>query len=232
MGDDVMEEKIKKIFEGLGADLYGIANIERFANAPAGFHPKDIYEDCKSVIVFAKRMPKGLAYVNPRIAYIRATDINLNEIDCISFAASIQIENLGGFAVPLPSDSPYEYWDSDNMEGRGILSMRHAAVLAGLGSMGKNTLVINDKYGNMINIGAVLTDLDLESDPLSQEACIPKCHICIDNCPQKALDGVTAKQKLCREFTYTTNKRGFGVCNCNKCRVNCPNAFGRKYEEG
>lgn len=223
-----MKEKIKKIIKKLGADICGIANVERFINTTPGFHPTDIYKDCKSVIVFAKCMPKGLAFVDPRIVYSKATDVNLNDIDHISYRASIEIEKLGGIAVPLPSDSPYEYWDSDNMKGRGILSMRHAALLAGVGSMGKNTLIINEKYGNMINIGAVLTNLDLESDPLSKEMCIAGCHLCIDNCPQKALDGLTVNQKLCREFTYTNNKRGFGVCNCNKCRVICPRAFGEK----
>ena len=221
-----MEERIKKIIEKLGADICGIANVERFVDAPSGFHPTDLYINCKSVIVFAKRMPKGLAYVKPRIIYTKAADINLNEVDRISYLASIEIEKLGGIAIPLPSDSPYDYWDSDNMEGRGLLSMRHAAVLAGVGSMGKNTLVINEKCGNMINIGAVLTNLDLCSDPLSKEMCITGCHLCIDNCPQKALNGLTVNQKLCREFTYSNNKRGFGVCNCNKCRVNCPKAFG------
>ena len=227
----MMKEKIKKIIKELGADICGIANVERFVNAPSGFHPTDIYKDCKSVIVFAKRMPKGLAYVNPRIVYTKATDINLDEIDHISYHASIEIENLGGIAIPLPSDSPYDYWDSENMEGRGILSMRHAAVRAGVGSMGKNTLIINEKYGNMINIGVILTNLDLESDLLSKEMCIEGCQLCINNCPQKALNGLTVNQKLCREFTYTNNGKGFGVCNCNKCRVICPRVFGEKVLE-
>lgn len=223
-----MEEKIKEIIAKLGGDICGIANIERFIDAPAGFHPTDIYKDCKSVIVFAKCMPKGLAYVNPRIAYIKATETSLNEADRIGFLVSLEIEKLGGIAVPLPSDSPYDYWDSGRMEGRGLLSMRHAAMLAGVGSMGKNTLIINEKYGNMISLGAVLTNLDLKSDPLSKEMCIEGCHLCIDNCPQKALNGLTVNQKLCREFTYSNNKKGFSVCNCNKCRVVCPRAFGKK----
>lgn len=217
-----MKEKIKNIFESLGADIFGIANIKRFNDAPVGFHPTDIYENCKSVLVFAKCMPKGLTNVSPRIVYKKATDISLDEIDHISYLASVEIEKLGGVAIPLPSDSPYEYWDAEKMEGRGILSMRHAAMQAGIGSMGKNTLIINKKHGNMINIGAVLTDLDLESSPLSEEMCISDCKICLSSCPQGALDGVTVNQKLCRGFAYSSNARGFDVCNCNKCRVVCP----------
>ncbi|WP_434511129.1 epoxyqueuosine reductase [Desulfitobacterium sp. AusDCA] len=223
-----MEERIKQILMNLGADLCGIANVERFKNAPQGFHPKDIYKDCKSVIVFAKAMPKGLADVNPRIVYMKATDVNLNELDRLSYSASLEIEKLGGISVPVPSDSPYDYWDEDKREGRGILSMRHAALLAGIGSMGKNTLIINKRFGNMINIGVVLTNLDLKSDLLSEEMCIASCHLCLDNCPQKALNGLTVNQKLCREFTYSNNARGFGVCNCNQCRVICPRALGER----
>ncbi|AGK96357.1 epoxyqueuosine reductase [Clostridium pasteurianum] len=220
-----MEDRIKEIFTELGADICGIANAERFKDAPLGFHPTDIYTDCKSVIVFAKCMPKGLTYVNPRLAYAKATDMNVDELDRISYVASVEIEKLGGIAVPVPSDSPYEYC-SENMEGRGLLSMRHAAMLAGIGSMGKNTLIINKKYGNMINIGAVLTNLDLKSDSFSEKMCIEGCHLCLDNCPQKALNGQTVNQKLCREYTYSKNGKGFSLCNCNKCRVICPKSLG------
>jgi epoxyqueuosine reductase len=228
----IMEEKIREILKKFGADDCGIANVERFANAPAGFHPRDVYKECKSVIVFAKCMPKGLAFVSPRISYIRATDSNLNELDRIGLLASVEIEKSGAIAVPIPCDSPYEYWDSEKLEGRGILSMRHAAQLSGLGSMGKSTLIISKKFGTMLNFGAILTNLDLKSDPLSEEICLANCCICIDNCPQKALNGLTVNQKLCREYTYTQNKRGFQVCNCNKCRVGCPGAFGMQRGKG
>lgn len=224
----MLEERIKEIVSGLGADLCGIANVERFSDAPLDFHPTDLYKDCKSVVVFAKAMPKGLAYVNPRNLYLKATDLNLSELDHISFLASLEIEKLGAIAVPLPSDSPYEYWDSENLEGRGLLSMRHAALLAGIGSMGKNTLIINKKFGNLINIGAVLTNLDLQSDPFAEEMCIENCRICLEKCPQAALNGLTVKQKSCREFTYGKNQRGFDICNCNRCRIACPRSLGER----
>ena len=222
------EEQIKQIIFNQGADVCGIANIDRFSDAPVGFHPSDIYNECKSVIVFAKRLPKGLAYVNPRIIYKHANELNVNEVDRITYEASIAIEQLGCVAVPLPCDGPYEYWEKDNLNGKGLLSMRHAAVFAGLGSLGKNTLLINKRYGNFLTLGAILTDLDLKSDPLSEELCIKNCCLCLDNCPAKALDGKTANQKLCRPHTYTTNDRGFEIVNCNKCRTICPRKFGIK----
>jgi len=146
--------------------------------------------------------------------------------DRISYLGALAIEKIGGKAVPLPSDVPYEFWDAERLEGRGILSMRHAALLSGIGSMGKNTLVINAKFGNMINIGAILTNLELPSDPLAEDLCIKNCRLCLDNCPQQDLDGHTVDQKLCRTYTYTTNARGFSICQCNRCRIVCPRANG------
>ena len=120
------------------------------------------------------------------------------------------------------SDGPYEYWDAEKLEGRGLLSMKHAAVQAGIGTLGKNTLLLNSHYGNRLSIGAVLTDLDLPSDPLAEEICINGCQLCLDSCPVKALDGQTANQKLCRQHSYATNARGYEVVTCNTCRVVCP----------
>ena len=45
----INEEKIKDIVLNKGADLCGISNIDRFDKAPVGFHPQDIYKECKSV---------------------------------------------------------------------------------------------------------------------------------------------------------------------------------------
>jgi epoxyqueuosine reductase QueG len=223
-----IEEQIKKIVLSQGADLCGIAGIDRFVHAPVSFHPLDIYRECKSVVVLAKRLAKGLSYINPRIVYNHANQLNVNAIDRITCEASIAIEQLGCIAVPLPCDGPYEYWEKDNLKGKGLISMPHAAVLAGLGSLGKNLLLINELYGNFLTLGAILTNLELKSDSLPDELCIKNCRLCLDNCPVKALDGKTVNQKLCRPHTYATNDRGFNVVNCNMCRTICPMKFGLK----
>ena len=226
-----MKEKIKKVILNLGADICGFANIDRFVDAPAGFHPKDIYKECKSVIVFAKALPRGITKTNPRIVYKRFNDVALIELDRIAFLASTELEkrfNLNAYFIPIPSDSPYEYWEAEKLEGRGILSMKHAAVLAGIGTLGKNTLLLNREYGNMLNIGIVLTNLDLISDPLAEEVCIDSCRICLDNCPVNAMDGKTVSQLRCRNYAYIENNRGFPVIKCNNCRALCPRVFGVK----
>lgn len=223
-----MKNQIKELVLSLGADVCGFANVNRFSEAPAGFHPRDIFPDCKSVIVFGLALPKGLTKIKPTMIYGHFNYGTCPEVDWVALKAAKEIERLcGGFAVPLPSDGPYEYWDAEKLEGRGLISMKHAAVLAGLGTLGKSTLLLNEKYGNMLILGVVLTELDLASDPLAESICLDGCNICIKNCPSQALDGKRANQTKCRPNTYGTNTRGFNTVNCNKCRVVCPMRFGK-----
>jgi len=221
-------DQIKEIVLNLGADVCGIANIKSFDTAPKGFQPAEIFADCKSVVVFGLALPKGLTKVDSKLIYAHYNSFICSQADSIALNAAKQLEkSFCEYAVPLPSDGPYDYWDSEKMEGRGLISMKHAAVATGLGTLGKSTLLLNSKYGNLLTLGAVLTDLDLPSDPPAENICIQGCSLCLRNCPVQALDGESAIQSKCRINTYGTNARGFSTVNCNKCRTICPMRFGK-----
>lgn len=218
---------IKNITAKLGADLCGIASVERFQNAPAGFNPLDIYSGCKSVIVFAKRVPSGALYAENCIPHTYLSEVIVQEVNRLGAQLCLTLEDLGIISIPIPSDDPSEYWEAENQYVKGILSLRHAGYLAGLGVMGKNTLLVNEKYGNMIQMGAVLVDIELESDPIVDfPVCRENCSLCIDKCPQKALDGETVNQKNCRVLSNFVTERGFVLKKCHLCRSICPNALG------
>lgn len=222
-----MKEEIRKLFMKLGADICGVANIDRFNDAPEGFKPTDIFPSCKSVVVFGLAVPKGTTKVSPSTIYKQFSNVARIELDRIAYYAALALErNYDSYAVPIPSDGPYDYWDAEKMEGRGQISMRHAAFAAGLGTLGKNTLLMNEKFGNTLNFGAVLTDLSLPSDDFAASICRDNCRLCLDSCPVGALDGTSANQKLCRMNTYINNTHGVEVTNCNTCRVICPMRFG------
>ena len=222
-----MKELLREAILNFGADVCGFAAIDRFTEAPKGFQPQDIFPGCQTVIVIAMALPKGLLEVDSRIIYAHYNDISCPIVDKISFKAAQFLEkNYGQIAVPLPCDAPYEYWNSEKLEGRGLISMKHAAMQAGLGTLGKNSLLLNKKYGNLLTVGVVLTDMKLESDPLAESICIKGCDLCIRNCPVQALDGIGANQKSCRTKAYGKTERGFGTVDCNKCRTICPRKFG------
>lgn len=222
-------EKIKDIAKNLGADLCGIASPDRFKDTPEGHHPIDIYSACKSVIVFAKRVPSGSLYGDDFIPYTHANNVVTDKVDKLGINLCLVLEDMGIRCVPIPSDDPSQYWEADKQYARGILSLRHAGYFAGLGVLGKNTLLINEKYGNMIQIGAILVDIQLESDPIANyEGCLEECSLCIDSCPQKALDKITVNQKSCRKLSNFVTERGFILKKCNLCRKVCPNCLGLK----
>lgn len=104
--------------------------------------------------------------------------------------------------------------------------MKHIAVGCGLGTLGKNTLLINPKYGNRLTVGAILTDLELESDELCEEQCIHGCKICIKSCPVGAISQDSVNQLLCRTNAYGKTAKGFDTVDCNLCRTKCPKQLG------
>ena len=223
---------VKQQAQQWGADLCGIAPVERFDDAPEGFHPRNILPGCRSVIVLAVRFPASGLASDSAAAYTFIRNRLVEKIDAATFQLAAALEAAGGYAVPVPSSEPYEYWDAERRHGQGILSLKHAAVRAGLGQMGKNTLLIHETLGNMMWLGAVVCERALEADePASYQACLPDCRLCLDHCPTQALDGTTIVQKQCRGVASRYSEGGGGFYACHRCREICPRRFGMSRSE-
>lgn len=215
--------QIKEDVLGMGMDLCGIAPVERFSDAPNGFHPCDIYKECRSVVVYAKQVPKEVLKADTCIPYTFISAVIMQEVDRLGVVLALRYQKLGIGVIPIPSDDPYEYWEGDRMHGKAILSLRHAGYLAGLGYLGKNTLLINKTFGNMIQLGAVLLNIDLEGDPMVTSVfCPATCRLCLDACPVHALDGITVNQQLCRPLSNYRTEKGYILKKCSLCRKKCP----------
>jgi epoxyqueuosine reductase len=218
---------IKEIVNIHGADLCGIASAAQFADAPDGFRPNDIFPECKSVVVFARRLPSGTLSARNCVPYTHVNKMITEEVDRMTLSISLAIEEYKVKTVVIPSDDPYEYWERENMYGRAILSLRHAGYLAGLGVLGKNNLLMNRDYGNMIQLGAILLNTELEPDrPADYAVCPENCRLCLDLCPMQALDGKTVNQKLCRSQSIHITGKGYMLKKCNLCRSICPSVLG------
>ena len=100
-------KKIKQFaIDKSGFDLIGIANIEMFKDAPKDMHPLTIFPDAKSVIVCAKRIPRGALRGIEEGTYWNAYDLfgysNLNMTNYSRiYLLSKFIEKEGFEAVPL-----------------------------------------------------------------------------------------------------------------------------------
>jgi len=219
-----LKSKTKKFVLSKGADLVGIASVSRFEGAPDGHKPEDILPDAKTVIVFAKRIPNGVVMDGPATSYHNMMIIFYEQLDLIAHEMAIYIEQQGGVAIPVPSDDPYYDWNPDKVHGRGDLSHKHAAQAAGLGKLGKNSLLITPEFGNRVQLVSVVTNLNLELDPLVEdELCPSKCIICIESCPVKAItNGQQVNQRVCRSHMFLKLPKGQIIYGCRECRKVCP----------
>ncbi len=71
----------------------------------------------------------------------------------------------------------------------GGIFLKDAAVLAGLGCIGKNNMLVAPEFGPRLRLRALLVDMDLESTgPVAFDPCGACPMPCRSACPQKAFD--------------------------------------------
>ena len=218
-------QTIKRRLRELGADLVGIAPAERLAAAPKGHHPCDILPGCRSVIVFACRFPAGPLDCASTVPYTVTRNILSNRMDQMAVQFCTELETAGVLAVPTSTNS-FEIQDPDTGRWRAPVSAKHCAAAAGLGRIGRNTLLITPKFGNMVWLSVILTTAALAPDPpLPGEACPENCHLCETVCPVHAIDGPELKQMTCFEHAFDSGT-GEQWIVCFQCRRVCPHCFG------
>ena len=111
--------KVKEIMKKLGADLCGISSLDRFADAPEGYHPTDVLPTCKSVISFACRFPVGTLACNSHVPYTQVRNTITPKMDMIALDFCIEMEKHGVVCVPIPTND--SEWDVKTNRWRSIV---------------------------------------------------------------------------------------------------------------
>ncbi|MGQ0544799.1 MAG: hypothetical protein ACT4P3_05620 [Betaproteobacteria bacterium] len=171
----------------LGADLVGIADGAKIDAS----HITDL--DAGRVIVLAKRLNEGVARIrrwDDRHKYYN-DELALTHLEETSLELVYWLEDCGYPAVIVPPThvDPSKYENNPQAHLAPLLSLPHAAVEAGLGTLGLNLQLLTPQFGPRVILAAVLCSLDVESDrPMQQALCLgPSCGRCLKTCPGDAV---------------------------------------------
>ncbi len=186
--------EIKAKATELGADLVGIANgaeLEAHPPDPANpRRPSDITDlDADRVIVLAKRLNHGVARILPwgdRHKYYN-DELTLTMLEETSLELVLWLEDCGYPAVIVPPThvDPWRYKGDPAEHQTTLLSLPHAAVEAGLGTLGLNLQLLTPEFGPRVLLTAVLVSVEVECDKRMEEGlCLgPECGRCLQACP-------------------------------------------------
>ncbi len=238
--------QIKQISKELGFHACGIARAEKLIAESdylhswidKGFHadmqfmqrdiekrinPTRVLNNAKSIIMVLQAYPKQNLQIDPKAPmvarYAQTNDYHITIKDKL-----VKLVEL--LKPDYPTLNYFVFSDSSPVMD---IAWAHCA---GLGWVGKNTLLIHPELGSYFNIGGIIVDVDLEYDIPIPDAC-GACMKCVSACPTKAilsaykLDArscisyhtVESKGDIPHEISNKMGQRFFG---CDSCQEVCP----------
>lgn len=107
-----------------------------------------------------------------------------------------------------------------------------AALRAGLGVLGRNSLLIHPRYGSWTFLGSIVTDMEINYSETVKRACIG-CGACVSACPahcigeggvdeSRCLSAITQKKGELTPEEAALVKKGDLLWGCDRCQEVCP----------
>ncbi len=112
--------------------------------------------------------------------------------------------------------------DTDQEHLTGEMSHKMVAVRAGLGWIGKSSLLVTPEYGPGVRMTTMLTDAPFQTFSGYSESRCGDCMLCVEACPVKAITGREWHRGCTREDLID-------VFLCNDYRINIGAGLGRKH---
>jgi epoxyqueuosine reductase len=219
----------------------GYAGEMRYLEDPRRRNPVLIQENLRSAIVCALNYNTDLPYsVDAAAASSSAPRGWISRYAWGRDYHEVVWEKLDALAASLRDKFP-EPFAARAFADTGPVTERIFAKHAGLGWLGKNTLLLNESLGSWFFLGVILTSLDLTPSRAPEEAppadLCGNCRQCLDACPTGALvepyvlDArrcisyltIELRGNIPEEFRAAMGRHVFG---CDICQDVCP--FNRK----
>lgn len=221
-------EIIKKAALAMGADLVGIGSMDRFEGAPPERDPRFIFPEAKSIIGMGFRIHRGVMrgpeegtafgmYGAMGYANTNNVQIPITLRDLGSF-----IEDNGHDAV-LYGQGERQTWGPTGQPVRPgypkpdvLINVRIAGVICGLGEIGWSKIFLSPKLGPRQRLAFLLTDAELEPDPIFEGGLCDGCMRCARECPAKAIP-MDKNEK--EEVTIAGRQISWGKLKETRCMI-------------
>ncbi len=213
--------------KAIGASLAGIANVASLRNSPSYKADRKIEwpDDARSVLVLALDHDASEPELDWWDGRKGGTDGNRQLIRIAEELRLWLSEEFSVNAQPLPYYLQY-----------GGIFLKDAGVLAGLGIIGKNNLLITPEYGPRVRLRGLFIELDLTpTEPLDFSPCDPCDMPCRLACPKSAFEHGSYSRTSCYrqmkedvankevfENPQDPDSIGMYIKYCRACELACP----------
>lgn len=219
-----LTEELKTLLFQKGAVLAGIGDLR-------GVRGCDYDTGISVAVLLPENVVRDLQHAPTKEYYNMYYSLNdkLNEI----VKAGERFLQEKGFSAYAQTTDRVEV----NSEKCSKLPHKTVAVKAGLGWIGKNGLLVTEKFGSAVRISSLLTNAPLKPDvPIEKSQC-GGCTLC--NCPAQALSGTVWETGMEREKIVDVEKcfkkqmeimygaTGIETDLCGKCFAVC--LFTQRY---
>lgn len=186
MSEPTLTENIKSRALLLGADLVGIADLNRLQGIPT--IPDNLLTGfTRAVVVAIAISPEIFAQIagEPTPLYSHHY-LQVNQmLDTLTFSLQQTLIQSGHRALALPAS---QVLDTQNWMGH--ISSKAVAMAAGLGWQGRSLLLITPQFGPRVRIAVILTNAPLMAEQPIPNRC-GKCQKCKEACPAGAIRGAS-----------------------------------------
>jgi len=228
-------EEVQSFFENWLKNNHQATMLHLERNIPKRLNPKELFDFAQSIVVVT------LNYYNPDYWKDKKTSYSFAQYGLGTDYHKVikeKLKALEAFILTLDKNSQNKIFTDAVPTFEKQLAQR-----AGLGKIGRNTLLLTEK-GSYVFIGEIVTSLALEADrPLEKEICL-HCNCCINACPTKALQApYLLNTNRCIAYQTIENKEDIEesvkanikeyIYGCDFCQRACPvNAKSEKSKEG
>ena len=219
---------VKDLVPNLDVDMVGIVSMYDLKGSPLEEATLRLLPKTRSIVVFAMEIyseildhsrpgrEMGLASLNDLMN--RNAEFLNGRLTRAAYDLAKASRRNGPKALPLPAMG----CPLDTRFLEAVFSYKHAAQAAGLGYIGRSSLLITPDFGPRVRLSCCLTEALLEPGKRAATVNIcQSCNVCIDKCPAGALKSPQADEPyVINKFACSSFHNASG--GCSECMRLCP----------